>query len=76
MKLMYVAPFLREWKDMGVQLWGTPGSEDHARIKAPEGMPGVLLVFDSMEALQEVYPNVDRSKVITIQYAQAVSSGA
>lgn len=66
MKRLYVAPFLREWKDLGIQLWGIPGSEDLARIQAPDGLPGVLLVFESMEALLAYYPNVDPSKVIVI----------
>lgn len=66
MRKLYVPPYMKRWGDLDMQLWGIPGSEDLARIKAPEGVPGLLLVFDSMEALKQHYPDVDESQVLVM----------
>lgn len=59
----YVAPYFRPWENVG--LISPLGLE--CLMKSPEGSPGCLLVFESMEALLEVYPDVDPSIVMTLQ---------
>ncbi len=62
-KLLYLAPFFRLWDDIELQSpIGQPVS-----FQAPPGNPGVCLVFDSMEAMKEVYPDVEEGDVLVFQ---------
>lgn len=69
-KTLYVAPRMREWKDLKMNLWGIEGTSDLTKIRAPDGVPGVLLVFDSKEALRETYPDMADANILTLQVSQ------
>ena len=52
-RVLYVAMALRKWENLGLTSpIGLP-----LALKAPKDCPGALLVFDSEEALREVYPD-------------------
>jgi len=67
MKTYYIAPRMRKWESLSLQLFGLEGTEEMTRIGSPEGCPGCMLVFESMERLLEVYPDVDPKEVLTLQ---------
>ena len=56
-RALYVAPRFARWGEL---FEGT-------RVVHPRpGCPGVMLVFDSVEALMAEYPNVDTASIIVI----------
>ncbi len=65
MPRLYAAPRLRRWEDMAIEPEVRLNSLPH-HMKAPPGNPGVLLVFDSMEALREWYPGIDEMEVLVL----------
>lgn len=67
MQTYYIAPRMRKWESLNLQLFGLEGTEKMTRIGAPDGCPGCMLVFDSMERLLKVYPDVDPKEVMTMQ---------
>jgi hypothetical protein len=62
-KVLILAPYFRHWKDL--RLESPLGVE--VGLRTPDGCPGCCLVFDSFEALQEVYPEADLSLVKTFR---------
>jgi hypothetical protein len=59
-KTLYLAPFYRSWEDF--KLESPLGVE--TKFKAPPGNPGVVLVFESMASMLEVYPDADEDRVM------------
>ena len=59
MSVLYLAPYFRRWGDLSTL---SPINAE-VDIKAPEGCPGLCLVFDSMAALVEAYPDVAETNV-------------
>lgn len=56
---LYAAPRYVAWEALRF-----PG--DHHRLGAPPGQPGVLLVYDSVEALRTAYPDVEDEEIVVL----------
>lgn len=58
-RVLYMSPYFLRWEDVSLQ---SPIGFDVA-MAAPPSCPGCFLVFDSMAALVETYPDVDETRV-------------
>ena len=62
--ILLVSPRFTRWADMSAERWA---GEQLIGFRPPPGCPGVLLVFDSFEALLAVYPDAELSQVLTFE---------
>ena len=60
-RVLYIAPYFRRWLDLEIL---SPLNVPVSMAPTPQ-CPGCMLVFDSMEAMREVYPDVDEARVKT-----------
>lgn len=65
MARLYVPPRLCRWESLTATSNWLPGLP--ASIRAPKGQPGVLLAYESMEALLADYPDVDPRHVLVME---------
>lgn len=63
---LYVAPTFIRWDQLDLQP-GKGSIDLPVSLQTPDGQPGVLLAFDSMEALVKMFPTIDQSRVWTIR---------
>ena len=59
MKTLYIAPYFRKWEDL---VLSSPLGLN-VNVIPHKTSPGFMLVFESIEALQEVYPETDRPSI-------------
>lgn len=67
---IYVAQKFCRWGDM---TWTSPLVVP-VNLTAPDSVPGCLLAFSSMEALQRVYPDTDESHVLVFEIPDPVEA--
>lgn len=57
--IYYIAKMLTQWKDLDVEATNISGLKGSLSKGVSTGNVGVLLVFDSPEALHSVHPNAE-----------------